>query len=187
MSKNLRDYTKALYTVDGVVRRLKDFDWDSPSPNKEWTARQTLGHLIWGVRRMASAVRDEAPPPSQSEAEIAGDDPAASWSEAMDSVLEALDHKGVLDKVINTPFGEMTVDDAIGTFFTEPLTHAWDIATAAGVDAALPPELTRRAMALLTAVGDAIRGPGMFEEPIDVGEITDETERFLAFTGRDPR
>ena len=45
MSQNLRDYIKTVYTMDGVVRRVADGDWDNQSPNDEWTAKQTLGHV----------------------------------------------------------------------------------------------------------------------------------------------
>jgi uncharacterized protein (TIGR03086 family) len=187
MSENLRNYTKAIYTVDGVVRRLGESDWDKPSPNEEWSARETLGHVIWGMRRIANAVRGQDPPAEQAEADVAGEHPEATWTEARDNLLEALDHRGVLHKEITTPFGTMTVDQALGAFFSDPLTHAWDIAKAAGIDAAIPPELSRRALMLLTATGDALRGPGRLADPVEVDEAASDVDKFIAFTGRDPR
>ena len=187
MSENLRNYTKAIYTVDGVVRRLGKSDWDNQSPNENWSARETLGHVIWGMRRMANAVRDLDPPAEQAEADVAGVDPVATWEEVRDNLLEALDHRGVLSKEIVTPFGTMTVDDALGTFFSDPLTHAWDIARSAGIDPALPPELTRKALVLLQAAGDVLRGPGRLADPIEVDEVASDADKFIAFTGRDPR
>jgi len=79
MSQNLRDYTKTLYTLDGVVRRVADGDWDNQSPNSEWTAKQTLGHVIWGLRAITAAVTDGERPGEQAEEEIAGDRPADTW------------------------------------------------------------------------------------------------------------
>ena len=32
MSQNLRDYVKTIYTMDGVVRRVADGDWENQSP-----------------------------------------------------------------------------------------------------------------------------------------------------------
>jgi uncharacterized protein (TIGR03086 family) len=186
MSRNLRAYTRALYTVDGVVRRVKESDWLKQSPNDDWSAKETLGHVIWGVRRIAAAARDEPTPDPQPEAVIPGDDPVMTWSSAMDNVLEALDHHGVLTKTIDTPFGEMTVDDAVGRFFTDPLTHAWDIAAATGVDAAIPEDLAERAIGILSALGDAIRGPGRFDDAIEVEETASTTDKFIALTGRQP-
>lgn len=187
MSENLRSYTKALYAMDGVVRRAGKADWDAQSPNERWTARQTLGHVIWGVKRLSAAIRGEEDPAEQPEAEVAGSEPLDTWTSAMDNLLEALDQQGVLGRVVNTPAGQMTVDEALGVFFLDPLTHAWDVARAIGVDAALPEDLARRGISVLHALGDAVRGPGMFDEVVDVEETRPETDRFIAYTGRDPR
>ncbi len=186
MSENLRAYTKSLYTVDVVVRRLKDSDWLKQSPNAEWSAKETLGHLIWGTKRITAAARGETPPDPQPEADVAGDDPVMTWSSALDNVLEALDHHGVLDKTIETPFGTMTVDEAIGRLLIDPVTHAWDLAKTAGIEPAIPDDLAERAMAVLSAMGDALRGPGRFDNAIDVDETASVTDRFIAFTGRQP-
>lgn len=186
MSDNLRSYTKALYALDGVVRRVNDKDWDNQSPNEDWSAKETLGHVIWGVRRMANAMRDEGPPPEQPEADVAGVEPAQAWGEALDDVMEALDQRGVLNKVVTTPFGEMSVDDAIGILFADPLTHAWDIAKAAGITPAIPEDLSRKAFNMLNAAGDAIRGPGMMSEAIEVEEAASDADKFIAVTGRKP-
>ena len=186
MSENLRAYTKSLYAVDGVVRRFKESDWAKQSPNEEWSAKETLGHLIWGTKRIAAAVRGETPPAPQPEVDVAGDDPVMTWSSALDNVLEALDQQGVLGKTIETPFGEMTVDEAIGRLLIDPVTHAWDLARTAGIEPAIPDDLAERAMAVLSAMGDAIRGPGRFDNAIDVEETASATDRLIAFTGRKP-
>jgi len=117
MSQNLRDYVKTVYTMDGVVRRVADGDWENQSPNDEWTAKQTLGHVIWGMKRILSAINGDAPPEEQAEALVAGDRPAETWDGVRENLLDALDHHGVLHKSIDTPFGEMTVDDALGRLF----------------------------------------------------------------------
>lgn len=187
MSKNLRDYTKTLYALDGVVRRMRDGDWSKQSPNEDWTAKQTLGHVIWGIKRLTAAARGEDPPGEQLEDDIAGDLPALTWAAAMDNLLEALDRHGVLDKEIDSPLGTMTVDEALGRFFIDPLTHTWDIAKAAGVDAAIPDELAERAMRILDAAGDAIRGPGRYKQVVDIDPNESPVNKFVAITGRDPR
>lgn len=186
MSENLRNYVKSLYTVDGVVRRVADRDWGNQSPNEKWNAKDTLSHVVWGVKRMSAAIRGTDVPDNDEELSVVGADPQTTWTEAMDEMLAALDEKGVLAKRIQTPFGEMTVDDALGTFFADPLTHAWDIAHAVGIDAVLPEDLSRRALAILKAAGEAIRGPGLFDEPVEVSEAAPVVDQFIAYTGRKP-
>ncbi len=186
MSRNLRDYVKSLYTVDGVVRRVADEDWDNQSPNPDWSAKETLGHVIWGVRHMSSAVRGLKAPEDDLQLSVVGSDPMTTWTEAMDELLVALDERGVLERRISTPFGEMTVDEALGSFFADPLTHAWDIAHAVGIDAVLPEELSRKGLTILKAAGEALRGPGFMQEPIEVSEVASSADQFIAYTGRKP-
>lgn len=186
MSKNLRDFTKTIYTMDGVVRRVADNDWDNQSPNDEWTAKQTLGHVIWGMKRIAAAIKDDPTPEEQAEEDVAGDRPVDSWDDVRENLLDALDHHGVLQKEIETPFGDMTVDEALGKFIFDALTHAWDIAEATGVDAAIPEDLADKALSVLMAFGDAIRGPGLFDSEVKVADDASVQDRFIAFSGRKP-
>ena len=187
MSQNLRDYTKTLYTMDGVVRRVKDGDWDKQSPNRDWTAKQTLGHVMWGMKTITAAINGEERPGEQAEAAVAGDRPAESWDGVRENLLDALDSHGVLRKQIETPFGEMTVDEAIGKFFFDALTHAWDIAQATGVDAAIPEDLAEKGLKVLMAFGDAIRGPETgFDNAVDVPQDATPQDKLIAYTGRKP-
>lgn len=182
----MRNYVKSLYTVDGVVRRVPDKDWDKQSPNPDWSAKETLGHVIWGVRHMSAAIRGIKAPEDELQLSVVGTDPVTTWTEAMDELLAALDERGVLHKQISTPFGEMTVDDALGTFFSDSLAHAWDIATAVGIDAVLPDDLSRKGLVILKAAGEALRGPGFMKEPIEISESAPSASQFIAYTGRKP-
>lgn len=186
MSQNLRLFTKALYEFDAVVRRVPADAWDRASPCEGWTARQVAGHSIALARMIAAMARGDEPPPMRSEAEWAGDDPATSWSAALDDVLEALDHHGTLHRVASTPFGEMPVDRFLGIFAVDPHVHAWDLATAVGVDPALDTAISEKGLRQFERAGAAIRGPGMFAEPVDVPADADANTRFIAFSGRRP-
>ena len=186
MSQNLRDYIKTVYTMDGVVRRVADGDWENQSPNDDWTAKQTLGHVIWGMKRMHASLTDGPAPGEQPEAEVAGEQPAATWNEVRENLLDALDSHGVLSKEIETPFGDMTVDEALGRFFFDALTHAWDIAQATGVDAAIPEDLAQKGLDVMYAFGDAVRGPGIFGEEVEVSQDAAPQDKLIAYSGRKP-
>lgn len=186
MSQNLRDYTKTLYTMDGVVRRVADTDWENQSPNTEWTAKQTLGHVIWGIKRITAAINDEPGPAEEPEDSVAGINPAATWDAVRENLLSALDHHGVLHKQIETPFGDMTVDEALGRFLFDSLTHAWDIAKATGVDAAIPEDLAEKALEVLMAFGDAVRGPGILADAVEVSDDAPIQDKLIAYSGRQP-
>ena len=126
MSEKLRRFTKAVYGLDAVVRRVDEGAWDLPSPCTEWAARDVVGHqvqvmgMVADAARGASADRGFATP-----RDAAGDDPAAAWSSARDDVLYALDHEGSLQRETDSPFGPKTVDRRIGILYVDPLTHTW--------------------------------------------------------------
>ena len=182
MSENSRRYIHALYTLDAVARRVPAGGWDNPSCCEGWTAREVAGHAVWVVRTTGAATGNMAPPEAQSEAEVAGDDPAATVAAAVADTIAALDQQGALQHVAATPFGEMTVDAFLGTIWVDPLTHAWDIADATGLEHGIDEATAQAAHATLAPIAELLRGPGRFDDEIEVEG--DAIDRFIGFTGR---
>jgi uncharacterized protein (TIGR03086 family) len=179
MSTNLRNFTKALYGMDHVVRATADDAWDQPSPCEGWNAAEALLHaaaVIRGVEGFARGAEVSA---------VAGG-PKSIWNAARDGVLEALDQPGVLNKVVDSPFGTMPIDAFLGVIQADTLIHSWDVAKAVGGDTGLDSELVALAEANLRAFGDGLRGPGLFGPAIDTDESDDAQAAFLKFLGRQP-
>ena len=185
MSENLRRYTKALFALDAVARRVPEGAWDNPSCCEGWTARQVAGHATWVIRNVGALTGANPVPERADEVDVAGEDPAATIAEAVDTTLAGLDQQGILQRVATTPFGEMPIDGFIGALWVDPLTHAFDIADAAGIDHGIDAATAEAAHASLASIADAIRGPGRFDDAIEV-ETDDPLARFIAFTGRRP-
>ncbi len=182
MSENSRRYIRTLYTLDAVARRVAPGDWDNPSCCEGWTAREVAGHAAWVIRNTGAATGNMARPESLPEAEVAGDDPAAAIAAAVADTVAALDTQGVLQHVAETPFGEMPIDSFLGTIWVDPLTHAWDIADAAGIPHGIADDVAEEAHATLAPIAELLRGPGRFDDAIEVeGGAVD---RFIGFTGR---
>jgi uncharacterized protein (TIGR03086 family) len=179
VSEKLRRYTKALYLFDAVVRRVPDDAWSSPSPCPDWTAADVVKHQV-DVHRMVADMAGSEEPASPFDA----DDPAGSWFAARDRVLAALDTEGSLQHEGDTPFGHLTVDKLIGILFVDPLTHAWDLGMASGVDPALDEALCVRGADQLERAGDMIRAPGFYADALPYAEDADPVTRFLAVAGR---
>ena len=185
MSENLRAYTKALYTLDAVARRVPAEAWDAPSCCEGWTAREVAGHAAWVVANVGAVAGANPAPAPQAEADVAGEDPAATIDAAVQTTLAGLDRQGILQRVVPTPFGEMAIDDFIGALWVDPLTHAFDIADAAGIDHGIDAATADAALASLTAIEAAIRGSGRFADAVEV-DTDDPVARFVAFAGRRP-
>jgi uncharacterized protein (TIGR03086 family) len=186
VSDSLRTFTKSLFGFDAVVQRVRDDQWDDPSPCEEWTARDVLGHNIMMQQMIGAFARGETPPGVTDTAALVGDDPIDSWNTARDQVLEALDSDGALQRMGATPFGEMPVDRFLRVVAVDPLTHTWDLATATGQDTVLDEGLMEAGLSQLIKAGDAIRGPGAFSAAVEVADDADLMSRFVAITGRQP-
>lgn len=184
MSENLRNYTKALYALDAVAQRVPADAWDNASCCDGWTAREVAGHASWVIQAVGATASGGEGPAQQPEAEVAGDDPAATVRASVAATLEALDHEGVLNRESQTPFGEMPVDTFLGTIWVDPLTHAWDIADATGVSHGIDASTAEAAHAALAPIADMLRGPGRFGDAVDVDG--DAVARFIGFAGRRP-
>ena len=184
MSENLRHFTKALYGMDAVVQRVPDDAWDNDSPCAGWSARDVVGHqagILNGVAEIArtNAMVMPAPPDDLS-------DPVAIWAAARDGVLEALDAPDVLHQEGTYWFGPMSIDALIGVVQWDPLTHAWDLATATQIEAVIDPELAQRSFDQISAMRDGLAKMGLVGDQVAVPDDADIVSRYLGQVGRDP-
>ncbi len=186
MSTNLRDFTKAAYTLDAVMQRVPADTWDRQSPCVDWTAREVLGHVVWGLQRITAGALGSDAPTERAESEVAGDDPVATWNETLRASLAALDRPAALDRIVSGSFGTATIDAVLGFYPSDLMAHAWDIATTAGVDAHLPADLCERFAIGIAAAGDGVRGPGRMAAAVAIPGGADAANRFVAQTGRTP-
>ena len=130
MSKNLRDFTKAVYGFDHVMRGVRVTMWDNATPCEEWSARDVAGHVT-GVIEMVGAQacgRRPAHDFMRAPGEIVGDDPYRSWYQVKEATLEALDRLGALERLAYTPKGRQPVDELIGDTVVDTIVHTWDLA-----------------------------------------------------------
>lgn len=185
MSENLRNFTKALYGMDAVVRRVPPDRWDEPSPCEGWSARDVVAHQVGVLRGLAETVRTgEMARPAEPEDRA---DPVALWAEARDDVIAELDRAGALQQPGRFWFGEMTVDELIGVAQWDPLTHAWDVATAVGIEAHLDPDLAQRSFDTIAPMRATLAKRQLVSpEEVDVSADADPVSRYLGLVGRNP-
>ncbi len=184
MSENLRDYTKALYGFDAVVQRVPADRWDEATPCEGWCARDLVLHAATVADAVAAMARTgevhmpETPEPTE--------DVVGCWNNARDSVLEALDHPGVIKRVGNYWFGESTLDHILGFGKWDPLVHSWDLGRAVGVDPHPDPELAAKSFDTISPLAEDLRGFGLLADPVEVPRHADAMSRLLGLAGRNP-
>lgn len=184
MSDHLRYYVGCMFELDHVIRQVPDDRWDADSPCDGWSAREVAGHAI-GVVAVIPARLGVGPAvnPFEHVAEIAGDDPAASFRPIKQRTMRALDTRGVLASRVPTSGGETTVDEFLVALGRDALVHAWDIATATGIEIMLDPDLVEQTLAKLDP-DQLRRGPGGYGDAVAVADDADALTRLLALTGR---
>ncbi|MEZ5248064.1 MAG: TIGR03086 family metal-binding protein [Ilumatobacteraceae bacterium] len=187
MSENLRLWTQAIYGFDHVAL------WRDPTSGTSRRRaragpRHVIGHVLAIQRYMEALVRGTRPTmnPMVDPHLHAGDDPYATWAAARDGVLEAVDHPGVLHRVVTNWSGPTSVDDMLGGNVADTTIHAWDLARALGVDDRLDPACVARAYDAAVERGDGLRAGGMFGPAVEVPDDADPQSRLLALTGRRP-
>ena len=184
MSLNLRNFTRAVYTFDAVVHRVSDEHWDNQSPCEEWSARDVLQHQCGVLGAMtATLVSGETVPPAPIES---ADEPKTAWGQTRDALLEALDTPGILEREGKFWFGPMSVDQWIQIVQWDPITHAWDIGKATGVEAFIPNDLAEISYGVIGQMRETLAGWGLIADEIELAQGADPLERFLAMVGRDP-
>jgi uncharacterized protein (TIGR03086 family) len=159
-------------------------DWDVPTPVKEWTARDIVGHMVTWVPGMVGGGTGLAFP----EASATPEDPGAAWQTLDRRLREVLADPAVAATTHSNPnTGEGSAEQVIDQYVTPDLVfHAWDLARATGQDPELDEDYIAGAYAGMGRMADVIRGSGQFGEQQPVAEDALVVDQFFAFIGRDP-
>jgi uncharacterized protein (TIGR03086 family) len=182
MSENLRAFTRAIYAFDAVVQRVPADRWDAQTPCDDWNAKQLVEHqcsVLNGVATIAETGQMAAPTPSPD-----SDDPTVTWSECRDRLLAALDVQGALAQEGPFWFRAATVDDLCAAVTWDPVTHAWDLATATGIDHGLADDLVEWTIATVEPRVEMLSESGRTGPPIEVDANAPTLDRYLALVGR---
>jgi uncharacterized protein (TIGR03086 family) len=167
----------------GVIARVRPDQYDDATPCSEWTVRELLEHLVGVVAGIGWNVSGERP---AAPFELAPD-PAAQFTEAAAFTLAAWAAPGALDRMIEGPPGPMPGRALANINLLDTATHTWDLAIATGQPAVLPEDVAAAALeASLQTISPEIRA-GRFGPAVDAADARHDTDRLVAFLGRQPR
>ena len=181
MSENLRQFTRGVYAFDAVVQRVPADAWGAGTPCPDWNATELVEHqcaVLNGVAAMAETGEMAPPTPS------AAAEPVAMWNQCRDRLLAALDTKGALAQEGPFWFKAATIDDVCGAVLWDPVTHAWDLATAVGVDHGLADDLLEATLATVEPRMEMLAKSERTAPALDVADDASALERYLAAVGR---
>ncbi|MCU1397977.1 MAG: hypothetical protein JWN62_1086 [Acidimicrobiales bacterium] len=186
MSANRDRYLRAIAAFGATVEAIDPSRWDAPSPCTEWTARDLAGHVIAIQHSIVATIIGERSPmnPMKDPGRHAGTDPAAAWRAALAAIVAAVGDDSVLERVVTTWRGEVTVEKMLGYNVGDTTIHTWDLARAGGVDDRLDPDLVQAVLELYAPMADVIAGTRMFGDQLEVPAAADAQTRLLAMVGR---
>ncbi len=142
MSRNLRLYTTVMFGLEQTLARVPSSAWDGASPCAGWTVREVAGHATAVTRNIAArASGGEVLDAFEDVANIAGDDPVATFRTYRAQFLEATDRPGALQTPVASRVGDMTLDSYMGFMRSDTFVHTWDIARGAAIEPHFDPQM----------------------------------------------
>lgn len=181
-------YENVAVIISGIsADQLRD-----PTPCAGYDVAGLIDHTVEAARRAAALGRGQTPPPGDAS-------PHTELSEApgrlRSAAQEAADAWGNASLVTTTtmPWGEEYTGAAlVDMYLVELAAHAWDLAWATGqldrLAASLAGPALSAALSFIKLKYRDMVGPGApFGAEVPPPSGADTWERFVAFTGRDPR
>ena len=175
-------YRKRSQEFADTVAAVPEDRWSSQSPCEDWTALDVVRHVVQTPGMFFGMIDAEYPEPPSVD-----DDPEGAFAFARNTMQRALDDPDVATTEFEGFFGCSSFEQAVDRFVNFDLVvHRWDLARAAGLDEAMPPEEIDRLTEEVAGFGDAARSPGVFGPVVDVPPDADPQSTLLGQLGRHP-
>ncbi|HEY4928463.1 MAG TPA: TIGR03086 family metal-binding protein [Acidimicrobiales bacterium] len=176
-------------TFVAVLDQVPSDQLGAATPCEEWDVRELLAHVIVGSH-MAVALLDGASADEAKEfwGQTFGDDIVDVCRESVDVQLDRVNIVSDWDAAVHHVVGDMPASRLLG-FRTSDLTlHAWDLATAFGIDDGIADDLAADVYVSLAPMAPFIGDTGMFGSGPSgaVGDDATVKDRLLDLAGRRP-
>ena len=191
MTDQIQNCQRALDGALKMIESASPADLAKQTPCTEWDVRGLIDHMIGVVQNFESGFTGGPPLTTAGGKSIpgqGGDNPAASYQQAADALLQAIRKPGALDQTLKLPFGEMPGHQAINIVIGDQSIHTWDLGKALGKPFKMDDEIATGILTMMHQIlQPAFRGAGKgFGEEVPCPESAPVQDRLLAFSGRHP-
>lgn len=176
------------------VQAVGESQWDTPTPDTEWTVADLVDHLVeehrWlppllhglDVAAAEEVVRGSRTLPVHGGV---GANYAELWNEAAVESGAAVVEPGVLDRQVELSRGTVPAREYLTEMILDLAVHSWDLGVAIGYELPLPDDLVNWAYEQVRDWGDR-SGSGYFAPPVAVPDDAPLIDKVVGATGRDP-
>ncbi|AGL13804.1 TIGR03086 family metal-binding protein [Actinoplanes sp. N902-109] len=162
--------------VGQVISAIKPDQWGDPTPCPEWDVQALVRHMVLGNVMDTSGLLTR--PPTHREL-LAGFDETAA------ALVAAFRQPGVLDRILEVPFGRVDGLMALHLRLTELLVHGWDLARATGQHVDFPDDVVAQELGFTARALAALPAPRRpFAPAVATPETAPVLDRLVASLGR---
>jgi uncharacterized protein (TIGR03086 family) len=109
------------------------------------------------------------------EGDLTGDDPSGEFAKSVEAATAIVSAPGAMDAPCHISSGDVPSSEYASQWFMDQFIHVWDIATGAGQDQTLDPDLVALCMPVAEKVRASIRDSDAFGNDI-LGDATDSPQ-----------
>jgi uncharacterized protein (TIGR03086 family) len=163
-----------------TLSTVQEGQWENRTPCDEWNASELVAHVVATHQRVYSIVVPNGILELDGDATL-----LEQWEVVTATMRQSLNDPGLANASVQTRAGEQPFSALVeGLVMIDTLCHTWDLARTINADESLDEAAVAIAYDKLTEMGNAIRVPGGFKDPIVPLPNADAQTRFLNFTGR---
>ncbi|MGI8679722.1 MAG: TIGR03086 family metal-binding protein [Jatrophihabitans sp.] len=180
----LEQLADALESTGRLIAGIRAEQWDEPTPCEDWSVRDLVEHLITGndlfARALLAGSSSAATDPDRAPGQSGG-----AYRQSTAALLAAFGADGVMERVVDVPFGSVPGIVALHLRLVEALAHGWDLARATGQAPPFDEEIAEQELAFTRAkLAEIPAGRSPFGPPQPVADDAPALDRLAACLGR---
>ncbi len=168
-----------------VLVQVDDEHLELETPCEGWDVQALISHVVLGDAAIPLLFTGKPLPPTMAiDTSILGPNPVATWRGTALAAIEAFRQPGAMDQIVAHPVGDRPGSTVARFRLVDVLTHAWDLATAIGVEVEIPDRLADEVLDFLYPMRDRLHESEVFGSPVAPPEDAPAWQRMLGLLGR---
>jgi len=183
-------YEGAVQQMLPILGGVKEDQLDIGTPCTDWNVQALITHQL----KVAQVFYDIIAETGAADPSIMGalSDPLppeggqAAFEAGTAKILKAIKARGKLEKVLDTPFGQMPAGHCLMIAFGDIVIHKWDLAKATNQDTSIDSGLAEACFGALSQGIEQARDRGFFGREVLVPLKASIQDKLLGLAGRQP-